>query len=102
MIRFLARVLGFLLVAAGFVGLVVDGTRSIANGAVSFTPLGEVARLFPGIEPFVTRHLHPVLWDPVFLNLFLLPASLLAVALGALLLWLGRRPAELIGHLAGR
>ena len=91
----------------GFVGLVIDGTRSIANGLVSFTPLGEVAfRLFPKgfplIEPAVTRHVHPWLWDPVLLNFFLLPASVLGFLLGALLIWIGRKPEEPIGYLAGR
>lgn len=39
MIRFLFRLLGFLILAAGFVALVIDGTRSIAAGALAFTPL---------------------------------------------------------------
>ena len=107
MFRFLARLTGLLLIAAGFVGLVVDGTRSIANGALSFTPLGEVAfRLFPKsfplIEPAVTRHVHPLLWDPVLLRFFLLPASVLGFLLGAFLLWLGQKREEPIGYLAGR
>lgn len=107
MLRFLARFLGLLLIALGFVGLVIDGTRSIANSAVSFTPLGEVAfRLFPQgfplIEPAVTRHVHAWLWDPVLLNFFLLPASLVAFILGGLLLWAGRKRAEPIGYLARR
>jgi hypothetical protein len=107
MLRFLARVLGLLLVAAGFVGLVIDGTRSIANGAVSFTPLGELAfslfpQSFPLIEPAVTRHVHPWLWDPVLLNLFLLPASVVGFALGAALLWLGQKPPEPVGYRAER
>jgi hypothetical protein len=106
MVRFLIRFLGLLLVAASFVGLVIDGTRAIANGTVSFTPLGEVAfRLFPKsfplIEPAVTRHVHPLLWDPILLNLFLLPAAVLGFAVGALLLWLGRKREEPIGYLAG-
>ncbi len=106
MFRFLARFLGLALLAAGFVGLVIDGTRSIANNAVSLTPLGEVAfrlfpRSFPLLEPAVTRHVHPFLWDPVLLNLLLLPAGLVAFALGALLLWLGRKPPEPIGFLSG-
>jgi hypothetical protein len=106
MFRFLVRFLGLILVAASFVGLVIDGTRSIANGTVSFTPLGEVAfRLFPKsfplIEPAVTRHVHPLLWDPVLLNLFLLPAAVMGFVLGALLLWLGRKREEPIGYLAG-
>ncbi|HEX8665584.1 MAG TPA: hypothetical protein VF744_16320 [Beijerinckiaceae bacterium] len=107
MFRFLARFAGLLLIAAGFVGLVVDGTRSIANGGLSFTPLGEVAfRLFPKsfplIEPAVTRHVHPWLWDPILLNVFLLPASVLGFLLGALLIWLGQKREEPIGYLAGR
>jgi hypothetical protein len=74
---------------------------------VSFTPLGEVAfRLFPKsfplIEPAVTRHVHPLLWDPIVLNLTLAPASVVAFVLGAILLWLGRKPAEPIGYLARR
>jgi len=107
MFRFLARLIGFLLVAAGFVGLVVDGTRSIANGAIALMPLGELLfavfpRTFPIIEPAVTRHIHPFLWDPILLNLFLLPASILAFLLGMLLLWVGRKPVEPIGYLARR
>ena len=39
MFRFLARVLGFLLMAGGFVALVYDGARSIANNGLRVTPL---------------------------------------------------------------
>lgn len=107
MFRFLARVIGLVLVAAGFVGLVIDGTKSIANSKVMFTPLGELAfalfpKHFPLIEPAVTRHIHPVLWDPLLLNLFLLPASLIGFVIGAFLLWLGQKPAEPIGYAVGR
>jgi hypothetical protein len=105
MLRFLARVLGLVLVAASFVGLVIDGTRSIANGAVTFTPLGKLAfalfpQTFPLIEPTVTRNVHPWLWDPVLLNLFLVPAAVAGFVLGILLLWLGQRPPEPIGYRA--
>ena len=104
MFRFLLRVLGFLILAAGFVGLVIDGTRSIANSQVILTPMGELAfslfpRSFPLLEPAVTR-LSPVLWDPVVRTLLLLPASVAGFALGALLLWLGRRRPEPIGYRA--
>jgi hypothetical protein len=107
MFRFLARLVGLVLVGAGFVGLVIDGTRSLANGTLSFTPLGELAyelfpTRFPLIEPAVTRHVHPLLWDPVLLNFFLLPASVVAIVLGLLLLWLGQRPPEGIGFASGR
>ena|SRR5215212_105321 len=104
MVRFLLRVLGLLLLAAGFVGLVIDGTRSIANSQVVLTPFGELAfslfpRSFPLIEPTVTR-LNPFLWDPIVRTLLLLPASVFGFALGAAFLWLGRRPPEPIGYRA--
>jgi hypothetical protein len=105
MLRFLARVLGLLLVAGSFVGLVIDGTRSIANGVVSFTPLSKFAftlfpRTFPLIEPTVNQKVHPFLWDPVLLHVFLLPAAIVGFALGIVLLWLGQRPPEPIGFRA--
>src|SRR5918997_4648205 len=107
MLRFLARALGLVLIAAGFVGIVIDGTRSIANGTVMFTPLGEAAfRLFGEryllLQPAIERHVHPLLWDPIVLNLTLLPASVVGFFLGVLLLWLGQKPPEPIGFATGR
>lgn len=107
MLRFASRLAGFLLVAAAFVGFVVDGARTIANAELAFTPLGQVLfRLFPEhfpiLEPAITRHVHPLLWDPVLLNVLLAPAAVVACILGALLLWLGRTPPEPIGYLTER
>ena len=72
MIRFLVRLAGYVLIAAGFVSLVIDGARSIANSAVMVTPLGETLALllrerYLQIQPAVERNLHPLLWDPVLL-----------------------------------
>ncbi len=102
MIRFVIRTLGLLIVAGGFVALVIDGARTIANGALAFTPLGETAfkafpASFPILQPAVERHVHPLLWDPVLLNLFLAPTFAVAFVVGFALLWLGRRKPEPIG-----
>jgi len=107
MFRFLARAFGLILTAAGFVGLVIDGTRSIANGAMMFTPLGGVAQRLFGeryllLQPAIERNIHPALWDPVVLNLTLLPASVLSFTLGVLLLWIGQKRPEPIGFATGR
>ena len=107
MLRFIARALGFVLIAAGFVGLVIDGTRSIANGGVMFTPLGEAAyRVFGEryllLQPAIERHVYPALWDPVLLNVTLLPASVVGFVLGIVLLWLGQKRPEPIGYAIGR
>ncbi len=105
--KFLARSLGLLLVAAGFVGLVIDGTRSIVNHAVSFVSVGgTAATLFPGglsgLEGRIAERSYPWLWDPVLSNLLQLPASVTAFLIGALLIWLGQKPLEPIGYLADR
>src|ERR687893_1605783 len=107
MLRFLARALGLILIALGFVGIVIDGTRSIANGSVMFTPLGEAAFRALGeryllLQPAIERHVHPALWDPVVLNLTLLPASVVGFCLGVVLLWLGQKRPEPIGFAPGR
>lgn len=107
MFRFLFRILGLLLLAAGFVGAVIDGARSIANSSVLFTPLSEVGSRVLGdryllIQPGLERHVHPLLWDPVVLNLTRAPAALVAFGLGAILLWLARPRREPIGYRSGR
>jgi hypothetical protein len=106
-LKFLARSLGLLLIAAGFIGLVIDGTRSIVNNAVSFTPIGKVAgTLFPsgmaGLEGSIAQRGYPWLWDPIATYVLQMPASVTGFLVGALLMWLGQKPLEPIGYLAGR
>ena len=105
--RFLLRLLGYVLVAAGFVALVIDGARSIANSHCHFTALGDVLSAllrerYQLLQPMVERQLHPLLWDPVLLSLTLAPAALVGLLLGFLLLRLGARPAPGIGLVTRR
>ncbi len=105
--KFIARSLGLLLIAAGFVGLVIDGTRSIVNNAVSFAPIGKVAGvIFPGstdgLVGGVSQRSYPWLWDPIATYVLQLPASVTGFILGAFLLWLGQKSLEPIGYLAER
>lgn len=107
MVRFLLRLLGYLLVAAGFVSLVIDGARSIANSAVQYTPLNLALTTLLGarmdaLQPLVERNTHPFLWDPVLLNLLMAPAALIAFLLGFLLLKLGTPPEPRIGTVTRR
>jgi hypothetical protein len=106
-LKFLARSLGLLLIAAGFVGLVIDGTRSIVNNAVSFASIGKVTgALLPGgmagLEGSIAQRGYPWLWDPIATHVLQMPASLTGFLIGALLLWLGQKPLEPIGYLAER
>lgn len=107
MIRFLVRLLGYGLVAAGFVALVVDGARSIANSTPMITPLAETLALllrerYALIQPAVERNVHPLLWDPVLLWVMLAPTALVALGLGFLLVRLGARPEPEIGVVTRR
>ena len=61
MIRFLLRFLGLWILAAAFVWLVIDGTKSIAGNAVYFTQLGKTwYELNPNslqlLQPAIERH----------------------------------------------
>ncbi|RDJ20258.1 hypothetical protein DWF00_19855 [Bosea caraganae] len=107
MLRFLLRMLGYLSVAGGFVVLVLDGARSIANSTLLFTPLSEtltalLRERYALIQPMVERNIHPLLWDPVLLNLLKAPTAVAGFALGFALLWLGARPKPKIGVVTRR
>jgi hypothetical protein len=102
MIRFLLRVAALLLLAAGFVALVLDGTRSIAADRLVWLDAGTLAQTFAATrfaqwQPAAER-LSPVLWDPVMVTALKGPVFLHLALLGALLLWLTRRPAPKIGY----
>jgi hypothetical protein len=95
MARLIARIFGFLSFCAGMVVGILDGTRAIAANALDLTPFGATLmwlfpRQFPLLETAVTQNIHPLLWDPLLLNLFLLPAIAVLFGLGILLLILGR------------
>jgi hypothetical protein len=99
--------LGYVCIAAGFVALIIDGARSIANSAIQATPLGETLFGLLGeryllLQPTIERHIHPLLWDPVMLYLTLAPTALVALVLGFLLLWLGARPKPQVGIVTRR
>jgi hypothetical protein len=103
MFRFLCRLFGLVLLAAGFVCLVYDGARSIANNGLRiasvsdllFTLFKDRASALQGSVESVA----PWLWKILVLPLTLAPAAIVGLALGAFLLWLGQPRREPIGYL---
>lgn len=95
MLRLLTRFLGLLLLAGGFIALIVDGTRSIAGGAVMVVTLRKgLAEAFPGFYHSLEASLGakwPFLWDPVLATLLTLPVSVALGALGAALIVFSHR-----------
>lgn len=102
MIRFLFRLAGFLLLAGGFVSVVIDGTRSIAASGLRVTRLGETLEfLAPGklaqLQPIVEK-IHPKLWDPLAQWLLGSPTAAVLGLAGLILLWIGRPRRQVIGY----
>ena len=94
--RFLLRVIGVVLVAAGFVALVVDGARSIASNEIVMTELGRALFMLDpgalnGAQAAVQRYVAPWLWDPAAIWVLAQPTFAVLGVLGLLFLLLGRR-----------
>jgi hypothetical protein len=103
MIRFLFRFLGLLLLAAAFITLVIDGTKSIAGRGLTVTPFGQYwndihSTSLQLLQPALERHVAEWLWDPVALNILTAPAWLVLGLLGAVLMLIGRKKRRPIGY----
>ena len=79
MIRFLFRFLGLICLAAAFILVIYDGTKSIAGNSLSLTTVralwelinaGSLAKLRPLIEPYAGG----LLWDPVMVSILAAPS----------------------------
>ena len=102
MIRFLFRFLGLLCLALGFIYLVYDGTKSIADQKWNITKVSDMWAMvhetsLAQVQPALER-IAPVLWDPVAVTILNAPSWLVLVVLGALLLLIGRKKKPLIGY----
>ena len=103
MIRFVFRLVGVLILAGGFVTFIYDGTKSIAGGAMVFTPVGQIwnnvhATSLQLLQPAVERHVAVWLWDPVILSVLTAPAWVVLGVLGCILMLIGRKKKKLIGY----
>lgn len=103
MIRFLLRTLGLLCLAAAFVFLIYDGTRSISDNAVEYTKVEDVWSLvhtpsLQRLQPWIESHGPHWLWDPVATTILGSPSAVTLAILGAIMIPLGRRRKRLIGY----
>ncbi len=102
MIRGFFRLIGLLLLAGGFVFLVYDGARSIADQALRLTRLGE---FWNDIHQASQQSFHaavegiaPWLWTDVVRVVLNQPAWAVMGVVGLVLLLIFRRPKPLIGY----
>jgi hypothetical protein len=103
MIRFIFRFFGLICLAAAFILVIYDGTKSIAGNSLSLTTMralwelinaASLAKLRPLLEPYAGG----LLWDPVAVSVLTAPACSLLGLVGILLLLLGRKKKPLIGY----
>ena len=103
MIRFLLRFIGLICLAAAFILVIYDGTKSIAGNRLFITSLrtlwelinaGSLQKLKPLIEPYAGG----LLWDPAMVAILAAPSWALLGGFGILLLLLGRPKKPLIGY----
>jgi hypothetical protein len=102
-IRLLVRIVGLALLALAFASAVIDGAASIAANQLSITPIGRPLYLlfpdkFPLVQSFVERQVHPLLWDPVLVDILMLPTWLELAVIGVGLFYVVRRRPPPIGH----
>ena len=107
MIRFVFRFIGLWILAAGFVALVRDGTKSIAGNALFMTALSEDWTNIHGtslqaLETMIAQRVDPYVggwvWDPLMAAILAAPTFMVLGILGAILILIGRRKKALIGY----
>lgn len=94
------RFLGNISFLAAIVALVYDGTKSLGEGALSMTPLGQHwFNLSPGTlslaQSAIEKHVSPALWDPVVVTILLAPAWVVFGVTGLILHIIGRKRTRL-------
>lgn len=103
MIRFLFRFFGLFCLAAAFILVIYDGTKSIAGSQLFLTSVNTLwglinANSLAKLQPLLSPYANGFLWNPVALTVLAAPAWAVLGILGILFLLLGRRKKPLIGY----
>jgi hypothetical protein len=104
MIRFVFRFIGLLLLALGFIFLVHDGTKTIADQSLYLSSVGATwsnvhQTSLTALQPAVERLVGSWAWQAVIQPYFLdQPVSLVLAIVGAIFILLGRKRKPLIGY----
>ena len=103
MIRFFFRFIGLISLAAAFILLIYDGTKSIAGNRLFLTSMRTLWELINAaslqkLKPMIDPYAGGFFWDPVMVSILAAPSWSLLGGFGILLLLLGRRKKPLIGY----
>ena len=98
MLRFVFRLVGLLLLAGAFAAAVMDGARSLADQQLALTSAGvALGRLIPAkmaALPGLASKAHPLLWDPILLNVLYVPAFIDLAVIGLIFMAFSRAPRD--------
>jgi hypothetical protein len=103
MIRFLFRFFGLICLAAAFVLVIYDGTKSIAADNLYLTSVRALWDLINAaslvrLKPLIIPYANGVLWDPVMVTFLAAPSWAVLGVLGIILVLFGRKKKPLIGY----
>jgi hypothetical protein len=103
MIRSLFRLIGVIFLAAGFILLMYDGAKSIADSRIYIYKLGQLwtdihTSSMQATQAKVQASLPAQVWDPVITTVLEQPSWLVLGVIGTLFILLGRRRKPLIGY----
>lgn len=103
MFRAFFRLIGLLCLAGAFAAGVIDGAQSIAAQRLVMTPAGTTIywafpTQFPHIQTVVVNYLGHQVWELFVFRAMAAPSFLVLLALGLLLLYVGRRRPPKIGY----
>jgi hypothetical protein len=103
MIRFVFRFIGLWILAAGFVALVRDGTKSIAGNAIFVTSLTDDwtnihNSSLDALRSLVERYGGAPAWEVMSLYLLARPTWLVLGIIGSIFILIGRKKKPLIGY----
>jgi len=103
MIRFLFRFLGLFCLAAAFILVIYDGTKSIAGNNLYLTSVRALWELINAgslakLQPLITPYVGGVLWDPGMVSVLAVPSWALLGVGGIFFILLGRKKKPLIGY----
>jgi len=103
MIRFLFRFVGLWILAAGFVALVRDGTKSIAGNAFFVTALTDDwnnihSASLDQLKALVERYTGPTWWELMSVYVLARPTWVVLGVIGSIFILIGRKKKPLIGY----
>ena len=103
MLRSLFRLIGVIVLATGFILLVYDGAKSIADSRIYIYKLGQLwtdihTASLQSFQARVQGNLPAFLWDPVSVTLLDQPSWLVFGIIGTIFILLGRKRKPLIGY----